>query len=162
MPRPANKLIAYYVIGRSIVFMMRWAFFIGLFMFLFILGGKEGTLEERMDQLEPPRIKVIFPESTAHPPPPPGDLNLNYYTVVVAAETRREGAEMVVGQLRSARIGSKIITANGQHYVTVGKFLKPGAAKKTLQQVIEHGFVHAKISGKAEIDENPEPNEPAL
>jgi hypothetical protein len=139
---------AYYSLGWIVWFIIRWSFFIGLFFLFFRLGGLPGaTLWERLQNLRPPRIQIIFPDATLPLPPPSPDVNIDYYTVVVASALSKERADIITGQLREVRIKSDILIVNGQYVITVGRFLNMTDANTTLQKVQKHGFPNARIQG---------------
>lgn len=138
----------YFVTGWAFWFLLRWAIYIGLFLIMFRLGGMQGSFWERVRQLSPPRLLVIFPDRAPLPPTQPPDLEFGYYTVVVRTAPDRITAEQVKARLRASRIESEIIAENGFFTVAVGKYATLDAANTTLQKVRQHGFAGARVAGQ--------------
>ena len=139
----------YFVTGWTFWFVFRWAIYIGLFIIMFRLGGLQGTLKERFQQLRPPKVQVVFPQNTPLPAPPPGpDIQFGYYTVVVSTTPTRAAAAQVQSQLRDSRTQSEIVAEGGFYSVTVGRYSSLNDANETLAKVVAHGFLSARVAGK--------------
>ncbi len=145
MPPNEKSAKFYYTVGKIVVFVFRWVFYIGLFYLAFLLGGKQGTLKERFQQLEFPKIRIIRPPGSSSPSSSAASASFSYYVVVVGSFGSREEGEMLQAQLRAQRIHSYIVNREGAYLVCVGKYRNPKKAEYTLKQVQAGGFSQAKI-----------------
>jgi len=136
----------YLLVGKFVVFIARWLFYIALFYIAFMMGSKQGTLKERARQVEFPRIKIIFPGSSSESSaPPPESSSASTYFVWAGSYDSYSMAEARLAELHSKRINGYINESDGRYHVYVGQFQSERQAQAVLQQVLRQGVAEASI-----------------
>ncbi|MDQ7066468.1 MAG: SPOR domain-containing protein [candidate division KSB1 bacterium] len=144
---PSEKSDKFYlIVGKIVVFIARWLFYIALFYIAFMMGSKQGTLKERAKQVEFPKIKIIFPGANQPSGSPPDESpSPGAYLIWAGSFDNYSHAEALLAELHSKRINGYISEEAGQYHVYVGEFHSEHRAQAVLQQVHQQGFDEATI-----------------
>ncbi len=142
-----EKSLKFYVtLGKIVWFMMRWAFYAALFYIAFSMGSKQGSVTQRVRQVEFPKIQIQFPKSTTTPTfSSASQPKTNAYVIVVGSFSDVASTQSLQDQLNQARIHNYVITDNGQFHVCVGKYTSQSRANRTLKIVKAKGFENATV-----------------
>lgn len=144
MPPSPRAQKGYMYIGMAVWFILRWVFYIGLYIMAFVMGGMDGPISERIRNFPWPKIQIKEW--------PPGRSRIStsgfrvpYYTVLTGSFRNPQDASALQGRLASIRTPSHVVIQNDRYYVCVGKLGSVGEANTILQKLRNKGVLDAVV-----------------
>lgn len=131
------------LVGRVVWYLTRGLFYLVIYTIAFFIGGMEGPLLQRLQNLPVPRIH-FGPRSQQVSIV---NFRIDYYTVLTRAYLTPAEAAAHQGQLANARIRSHVVIQNGQYYVCVGRYTSAREANVTFEKLRDKGFQNAIVAG---------------
>lgn len=133
------------MLGMTVWFILRWIFYISLYLIAFTIGGMDGPILYRLQNLPLPRISIqprsgFFPIQAAN-------FNINYFTVLTGTFLTSAEAAAHQSRLAAARIKSHVVIQYNRYYVCVGKYFSAKEANSTFERVRKKGFFNAIVVG---------------
>ena len=143
MPPSERAQKGYMLVGMVVWFITRWVFYILVYVIAFIIGGMDGPILQRLQNIPIPRIQ-LKPRS---PQVVLSEFKINYYTVLTGAFLTQAQASAHQSRLAGARVKSHVVIQNNQYYVCVGRYTSAREANIAFEKLRDKGFVNAIVAG---------------